>query len=303
MRKKWIAALTVLGMVGGLAGINLLGAPSAQAYTPQSSCIVKSDLTLCALTTDYGLFDPGAQKGKAINNLLTANPFGLVNAGAGQYIYRGYYSPGDSGQGTGVVATLPESLPPFSPIPIPQAANVFAALVQSRHNDPNCGDDYADKADDPTNPNFCGDLKVEFLDVKLQQPGGPGIDVALAHVSATPHGSGTTIDQFNVGLQALRDEHPEHNTNILLLHFDNNVGCGLDLAGNPIGICNDRPGLGDVLTDLGIPGYVLGPFGPVLDPLNAAIGDGNGPLIPGTPTAIPYQPIPFLPVIPFLILP
>ena len=120
--------------------------------------------------------------------------------------------------------------------------------------------------------------------------------------AAQPDGS-NPIDHFEL---AIRQANPDGTLGdgLVVLAFDNNAGCNIFFGYvGQYGICNNRPTIGQILADAGLPPEVVGPLAPVLGPLGDAMGDGNGPLIPGTPTALPYQPVPFLPTIPFLILP
>lgn len=312
MRKKLIAALGALSLVGGLATI-LTTAPAAEAYTEASSCLARADYTICTLTTDYTLFDPGSLQGYAVNNLLTLSDHGQPDPGddntiaVGQAIYRGFDDPATSpifddpqhnnkGQGTAALATI---FVPFDQVPDQDAQRIGIIAQQADHQDPD-------------NPSV-QQLRFEgaIIDIGGDHPRSKGtnnegndpnvpdrmlsIDVSHTMVDAT--GTAFDYDEFKIAVESFLPEAPGY----IGLRFNSVQGCFLalgPLTSDEISLCDDRPQPSDVFVDNG-----LAPLAPVVFPLDGVLYNSDGELISGTGTALPYQPIPFLPIVPFLILP
>lgn len=292
MRKKLIAALGALSLVGGIATI-LTTAQPANAYPEQATCLARSDFTLCALVTDYSLYDVGANDGYAINNLLTLSDHEAPEPGddntvaIGQVNYRGYYIEGDEGQGTGVLGTL---FLPFDQVPGEDASRLGLVAQQGRLiNPPGSPAEgtqryevvWADLGTDPrSNGNFTNDTDLS---------------VTVEHFAYDGPGTTGDYDYVNIGLESFIPEFP----GFIGLRFHSLDGCSIQAGAlGGAAICNNRPQPSELLVDFG-----LAPLTPATDPLDGMLYNSNGELITGTGLTVPNQPIPFLPLLPFVLLP
>lgn len=288
MRKKLIAALGALSLVGGLATF-LTTAQPANAYSENASCVNRSDFTLCALTTDYGLYDIGAQSGYAINNLLTLSDHPEPEPGddntvaIGQVVYRGYYVPGDAGQGTGVLGTL---FLPFDQVPDQDASRLGIVAQQGDLTDPTLGRQryevvWADLGADPrSNGNLTNDTDLS---------------VTVEHFAYDGPGTAGDYDYVNVGLESFIPEFP----GFIGLRFHSLEGCNIQAGAlGGAALCSDRAQPSQLVTDFG-----LAPLSPIFAPLDGQLYNSDGEVITGTGLTLPNQPIPFLPLVPFVLLP
>lgn len=310
MRKQLIAAFAAIGLIAGL-GSTFINTPAAQALPPATSCIIKGDFAICALSTDYSAFQPGSLGGIAANILLEVRVPHTLEVTAAQIRLVGTdhqtsETPprldGDNQvQITQVSITDPDNA--FDP------NGHYFDLNQTRATDPTCNDPITGGAcsfniDSAKLHFYTNHLPLAFRNTTHSDR----LDIYVQHVQQVRkdgEGNRTSDDEFKVGY-TVTDRYGV--TRSLYIRFDQNnydkgsAGCQVHFGRDDNGdakvknfsICDERDLVGD-FNQLG-----LGALAPIAQALPIS---PNGALITGTPTAIPFQPVPLLPNIPFVLLP